>query len=80
MPKCVFGRTLIALELIKRMKLKKMIIITHRPVVNEGWYGDFTKIFSDLNIPNLDKLKKSDLEAFEKYLEEGKKIEKSKNI
>ncbi len=33
-----------------------------------------------MKIPNLDKLKKSDLEAFEKYLKEGKKVEKSKNI
>ena len=38
------------------------------------------KILDKMKIPNLDKLKKSDLEAFEKYLKEGKKIEKSKNI
>lgn len=42
-----FGKTLTALELIKRMKFKKTIIITHRPVVNEGWYQDFSKIFGD---------------------------------
>ena len=38
------------------------------------------KILDKMKIPNLDKLKKSDLEAFEKYLKEGKKIEKNKNI
>ena len=40
-----FGKTITALELIKRMKFKKTLIITHRPVVEDGWYKDFKKIF-----------------------------------
>lgn len=40
-----FGKTLTALEVIKRKKFKKSIIITHRPVVDDGWYEDFDKIF-----------------------------------
>ena len=40
-----FGKTLTALEVIKRKKFKKSIIITHRPVVDKGWYEDFEKIF-----------------------------------
>ncbi len=40
-----FGKTLSALEVIKRCEYKKTIILTHRPVVNDGWYEDFTKIF-----------------------------------
>lgn len=40
-----FGKTLCALEVIKRSKFKKTIILTHRPVVDEGWYEDFSKIF-----------------------------------
>ena len=40
-----FGKTLTALEVIKRLNLKKSIIITHRPVVDNGWYDDFNKIF-----------------------------------
>lgn len=44
-----FGKTLCALEVIKRMKFEKSIIITHRPVVDEGWYEDFGKIFYDTN-------------------------------
>ena len=46
-----FGKTLSALEVIKRMsddesyKLKKVIILTHRPVVDEGWFQDYKKIF-----------------------------------
>ena len=31
------------------MKFKKTIILTHRPVVNEGWYEDFTKIFYNMD-------------------------------
>ena len=42
-----FGKTLSALEVIKRMGFKKTIIITHRPVVDDGWYSDFTNIFYD---------------------------------
>lgn len=42
-----FGKTLSALEVIKRCEFKKTIILTHRPVVNDGWYEDFTKIFYD---------------------------------
>lgn len=40
-----FGKTLSALEVIRQCKYEKTIIITHRPVVNDGWYEDFTKIF-----------------------------------
>ena len=44
-----FGKTLCALEVVKRMKFKRTIILTHRPVVNEGWFEDFDKIFYDTN-------------------------------
>lgn len=40
-----FGKTITALEVVKRSKFEKTIILTHRPVVNEGWYKDFKKIF-----------------------------------
>lgn len=40
-----FGKTVCALEVAKRMDFDHTIIITHRPVVNEGWYDDFQKIF-----------------------------------
>lgn len=42
-----FGKTLTALEVAKKMDFKKTIIITHRPVVSEGWFEDFGKIFYD---------------------------------
>lgn len=40
-----FGKTLSALEVVKRCGYKETIILTHRPVVNDGWYEDFGKIF-----------------------------------
>lgn len=40
-----FGKTLSTLEVVKRAKFSRTIIITHRPVVDSGWYEDFTKIF-----------------------------------
>jgi hypothetical protein len=40
-----FGKTLSTLEVIKRKKFKKTIILTHRPVVDNSWEEDFYKIF-----------------------------------
>lgn len=42
-----FGKTLSALQVVKEMKFEKTIIITHRPVVDSGWFEDFGKIFYD---------------------------------
>ena len=42
-----FGKTLCALEVVKRSGFSKTIIATHRPVVNDGWYKDFGNIFFD---------------------------------
>lgn len=42
-----FGKTLCALEVVKESGFAKTIIITHRPVVDEGWYKDFKNIFYD---------------------------------
>ena len=40
-----YGKTFVSLEIVKQCKFKKTIILTHRPVVDAGWYEDFTKIF-----------------------------------
>ena len=40
-----FGKTLSALEVIRQAGFEKTIIVTHRPVVDSGWYEDFSKIF-----------------------------------
>lgn len=42
-----FGKTLSALQVVKEQKFRRTLILTHRPVVNEGWYEDFSKIFYD---------------------------------
>ncbi len=44
-----FGKTLCALELARRMGVKRTLIVTHRPVVDEGWHKDFKKIFYGTN-------------------------------
>lgn len=41
-----YGKTFVSLEIIKKCAFKKTIIVTHRPVVDAGWYEDFTKIFN----------------------------------
>lgn len=42
-----FGKTLSALQVVKTMQLTRTLILTHRPVVNKGWFEDFEKIFFD---------------------------------
>tara|TARA_B110000003_G_scaffold17302_1_gene17053 strand:- start:427 stop:4359 length:3933 start_codon:yes stop_codon:yes gene_type:complete len=42
-----FGKTLTALQVIKEHNFNRTLILTHRPVVNAGWYEDFSKIFYD---------------------------------
>lgn len=44
-----FGKTLSALEVVKRQGYQRTLILTHRPVVDEGWFEDFKKIFYDHN-------------------------------
>ena len=40
-----FGKTLCAMQVVKEMQFKRVIIFTHRPDVLDGWHKDFGKIF-----------------------------------
>ena len=43
-----FGKTLSALQVVKeRGDFRRILILTHRPVVDAGWFEDFQKIFYD---------------------------------
>lgn len=42
-----FGKTVSALQVIKELDFVRTLILTHRPVVDDGWYDDFKKIFYD---------------------------------
>jgi hypothetical protein len=42
-----FGKTLSALQVVKDMSFARTLILTHRPVVDAGWFEDFGKIFYD---------------------------------
>ena len=42
-----FGKTLSALQVVKEEEFARTLILTHRPVVDEGWFEDFGKIFYD---------------------------------
>ena len=51
-----FGKTLCAFKLAREMsesqrnnrRVKRVLIVTHRPVVNDSWKEDFNKIFGDI--------------------------------
>ena len=42
-----FGKTLSALQVVKDLNFTRTLILTHRPVVDAGWFEDFGKIFYD---------------------------------
>ncbi len=42
-----FGKTLSALQVVKEEEFDRTLILTHRPVVDKGWFEDFSKIFYD---------------------------------
>lgn len=42
-----FGKTLCALEVVRRMGYKRTLILTHRPVVRDGWFKDFAMLGFD---------------------------------
>ncbi|NEN25588.1 DEAD/DEAH box helicase family protein [Cryomorpha ignava] len=42
-----FGKTLSALQVVKDHDFTRTLILTHRPVVDKGWFEDFGKIFYD---------------------------------
>lgn len=44
-----FGKTLSSLQVIKECQFHRTIILTHRPVVDAGWFEDFNKIFLEEN-------------------------------
>ena len=39
-----FGKTLTALQLVKNEHFQKVLIMTHRPVVEDSWFDDFYKM------------------------------------
>ena len=44
-----FGKTLSSLQVIKECQFHRTMILTHRPVVDAGWFEDFNKIFLEAN-------------------------------
>lgn len=54
-----YGKTVTAYEVIRRMNekglFKKVIVITHRPAVEDGWGEDHEKVFSDTSHRFIDK-------------------------
>ena len=42
-----FGKTLSALQVVKEEEFVRTLILTHRPVVDAGWFEDFGKVFYD---------------------------------
>ncbi|TDT71959.1 superfamily II DNA or RNA helicase [Hypnocyclicus thermotrophus] len=72
-----FGKTLSALQVVKELNFTRTLILTHRPVVDKGWFEDFGKIFYDS--PNFQYGSKNKGNQFE-TLERQCKKENSKYI
>ena len=55
-----FGKTLCALQLAREMDVKRTLIVTHRPVVNQSWKEDFDNVVTDRIAGNDNQKKKWD--------------------
>lgn len=67
-----FGKTLSALQLVKDMDFTRTLILTHRPVVDAGWFEDFYKIFYDkINFDYGSKNKGNSFETLENKLKKS---------
>lgn len=42
-----FGKTVTAYALVREMNFQKVIVVTHRPAVVDGWQSDFKLMFND---------------------------------
>ncbi len=42
-----FGKTVTAYALVKKMNFQKVLVVTHRPAVVDGWRSDFKLMFDD---------------------------------
>lgn len=52
-----YGKTVTAYELIRQMGLKRVIVVTHRPAVEDSWDTDHDLIFEGTNHKFIDKTK-----------------------
>jgi superfamily II DNA or RNA helicase len=67
-----FGKTLSALQVVKEMDFTRTLILTHRPVVDAGWFEDFGKIFYDKpNFSYGSKNKGNNFQTLEKQIKKG---------
>lgn len=69
-----FGKTLCALRVARDLDMRRTIILTHRPVVDEGWFEDFGKIFYDRTDYHYgSRTKGEDFDSFERLAKKGGK-------
>lgn len=52
-----FGKTLTAYKLCQDMKFQRILIVTHRPAVVDGWQSDFDKLYQGSDYTFLTKVK-----------------------
>ena len=66
-----FGKTVTAYSLVKIMKYQKVLVVTHRPAVVDGWRSDFELIFDDNRVF----LTKSNIKESDRFTAEDASID-----
>lgn len=68
-----FGKTVTAYSLVKEMNYQRVLVVTHRPAVVDGWRTDFDLIF-----PDGDRVfrTKSNIKAGDRFTAEDARIDK----
>ena len=66
-----FGKTITAYSLVKKVGYRKVLVVTHRPAVVDGWRSDFDLIFSDNRVF----LTKSNIKEADRFTAEDASID-----
>jgi len=61
-----FGKTSAAMQVAKENKMKKVLIVTHRPSVSVDWYDDFNKVLAGANYEYSSKTKGENIKQLTK--------------
>ena len=70
-----FGKTITAYSLVKEMDYQKVLVVTHRPAVVDGWREDFKLIFDD----NRCFVTKSNIKEGDRFTSEDASIDEENN-
>lgn len=79
-----FGKTLTTYDLIRKLNLSNVLIVTNRPAISNSWFEDFSKFIAWITdfsfVSTSDSLKNAPVLTYEEFLEQKLTTSKDKMI